>query len=93
MPPKGTQDLKNQQKSLISPAQNLVTITPSNTVDIITNSFVKAIYVGTTGDINILAVGDTTPVLLKNVPVGILPISAQRIFATSTTATDLVGLN
>lgn len=65
-------------------------ITPSDTVNF---SFtVRGIYVGGAGAV--VAVNEAgTAVTFAAVPVGtILPIRATRVNATSTTATNLVGL-
>lgn len=56
------------------------------------NAF-RAIYIGTGGDVAIIAQGDTAAVTLKNVPSGsLLPISTLKVMSTNTTATDMVGL-
>ena len=75
-----------------SPGQELFAVTPSDSVDIVSGGFVRALYVGVTGNIAIVAVGQSSPVTLSNVPVGILPIAASRVYATGTTATSIVGL-
>lgn len=50
------------------------------------------IYVGGTGDVNVLTHGGRQ-VLFKAVPVGVtLPIKARRVMSTSTTATLMLGL-
>jgi hypothetical protein len=71
------------------PAVNADAVVPSDTTS---NTF-RALYVGTGGDIVILALDDSTSVTFKNVPGGsILPVSTSRVYATGTTATDIVGL-
>lgn len=73
------------------PSIELASISTSDTVDLV--KACRAIYVGGGGNINILAAGDSAPVLLSNVSAGtILPIRAKRVYATSTTATLLVAL-
>lgn len=64
-------------------------ITPSNTVNLANPSVV---YIGTTGNIRVLtAQGDD--VTFNNVPAGaVLPVQVIRVFATNTTATNLVGI-
>lgn len=66
-----------------------VVITPSNTVNLANPSVV---YVGTTGNVRVLtAQGDD--VTFNNVPAGgVLPVQVIRVYATSTTATNLVGI-
>ena len=64
-------------------------ITPSNTVNLANPTVV---YIGTTGNIRVLtAQGDD--VTFNNVPAGaVLPVQVIRVFATNTTATNLVGI-
>jgi hypothetical protein len=51
------------------------------------------VYVGTGGDLNLVAAGDTAAVVLKNVPTGsLLPLKVARVKSTSTTATNLVAV-
>ena len=65
-------------------------LTPSNTVDLSRMS--DAIWVGGGGDITIVG-GDGRQTVIKGVPAGtLLPISARRVMATGTTATDLVAM-
>jgi len=66
-----------------------VAITPSNTVNLANPSVV---YVGSTGNVRVLtAQGDD--VTFNNVPAGaVLPVQVIRVYATSTTATNLVGI-
>jgi hypothetical protein len=48
------------------------------------------IYVGHTGDISVALPGNAGPVLFQSVPVGRLDIKPTRIFATDTTASEIV---
>ena len=64
-------------------------ITPSNTVDL--TDPVSAIFVGVAGDIKLTTASGET-VTFANVPVGIFEVTAQRVFATGTAATNLIGL-
>jgi hypothetical protein len=53
----------------------------------------RALYVGGAGDVAVVAVEDTAPVILKNVPAGaLLPIRAKAVRVTGTTATDIVAI-
>lgn len=76
---------------LTSPAAQAHTVTPSDAVDL--PRFTRAIYVGQTGNLRVLTTeGDT--VVLANVQGGNLyPIRVARVFATGTTAADLVALS
>lgn len=72
-------------------ARNAKAITPSDTVAL--SPVPDRIYVGGTGDITCRLYGDTVDVVFKAVPVGtLLPIRAQYIRTTGTTATLMVGL-
>lgn len=50
-----------------------------------------ALYVGTTGNINVVTAQGTT-VLFSNVPVGFFPVVVKQVLSTNTTASNLVGL-
>jgi hypothetical protein len=73
------------------PAVQLRAVTPSDTVDLPAGPC-RALYVGTTGDIAVIAKGDTAAVTLFSVPVGILPVSVTRVLVTGTTASAIVAL-
>ncbi len=71
----------------------------TNGVAITTNdstlfSRTRAIYVGGTGDVKVTMAGEGASVVtFKAVPVGtVLMISVVQVFATGTTATNLVAL-
>lgn len=76
--------------SLSSPAINGQTIAPSNS-NLLTN-VTRAIYVGSVGDVAIEFVSGAQ-VTLQAVPSGtILPVRAQKVLSSNTTATGLIGL-
>jgi len=53
----------------------------------------KALYIGTGGDIALRGVGADTDATFRNVPSGfLLPVRAQFVRATGTTAEDIVAL-
>ena len=53
----------------------------------------QAIYVGTGGDISLRLIGDSTVVVYKNVPSGSwLPVLADKVMSTDTTASDIVRM-
>lgn len=75
-----------------SPADEAATVVPGDTTAI---AFpVRAIYVGTAGNLAVtMAGGSNAVVTFLNVPSGaILPIMAKFIMATNTTATNIVAL-
>jgi hypothetical protein len=81
----------NLSGGLDSPATKAFAIVTDNAT-LLTNA-TRCVYVGVTGDVTALLVGDTASVLFKGVPAGtFMPIRAQRIDATGTTATNLVGI-
>lgn len=69
-------------------ATKLRTVTPSDSTIVAC----QALYVGVTGNVAIVAEGDTAAVTLSNVPVGILPIACSKVMSTNTTATSIVAL-
>ncbi|MEE9453796.1 MAG: hypothetical protein V3V13_05360 [Paracoccaceae bacterium] len=81
---------KNTMGGLESPAREAMSVTPNDTVDLTHTS--RAVYVGVSGDIAVHMADETTAVIFKSVPVGILPVRLDRILATGTSASDLVTL-
>ncbi len=81
---------KNTMGGLESPAREAMSVTPNDAVDITHTS--RAIYVGVSGDITVHMADETTAVVFKSVPAGILPVRVDRILATGTSASDLVAL-
>jgi hypothetical protein len=77
----------------IGTAKFAAPITPGDTAAANLPAPTKGIYVGGAGNITAVMM-DGTPVLFAAVPVGtILPIQCNRVNATGTTATALVGLS
>lgn len=62
-------------------------VVKSDTVDLDTPG---QIYIGTAGDIVIIAENSFSSVTIKNHPVGYLPGRVRRVLNTGTTAADLV---
>lgn len=75
------------EPTLDAPATGAFTITPDDDTDLAI--LPRAIYVGTTGNLEVIM--DGTTVVLVGVS-GFLPIRPTRVKATSTTASDIVGL-
>jgi hypothetical protein len=71
-------------------SRKALAITPVNTTPL--TDIPRRIYVGGTGDINCILVGDTSNTLFKNIPVGTFPISPSVVHATGTTATFIVAM-
>ena len=80
---------KNFSSHLESPAENAAAITPSDVTDLVNAT--RSIYIGGAGNLKIDTVaGDT--VTLNGVVAGtVIPVRVQRVYATGTTATNLVG--
>ena len=76
--------------SPITPARDAFAITPSDSVNFTTTA--KAIYVGVAGNVVIVTKNGSDVTFLGAVAGSVLPVQAVRVNATSTTATDLVGL-
>jgi len=75
----------------LTTATQLIAISPSNTTNLAAS--IKAIYIGTAGNLNITGYDDTTNVQINNVPAGtVLHIAPIRIGATGTTASNIVGM-
>jgi len=71
-------------------AENAAVITPSDTVALTTPTL--RIYVGVSGDVKVDMVGVGSGIVFKAVPVGPLDVQATKVYATGTTATNLVAL-
>lgn len=74
------------------PGLGCFAITPSDSANF--TYLVRAIYVGTTGDVVVVnAQDDSTAVKFTSVPAGtILPVKTKRVNSTNTTASNLVGI-
>ena len=57
----------------------------------LTQSF-RALYVGTGGNIQVTTTGGTTATFLNVATGSMLPVSVKRVWSTSTTATNIIGL-
>jgi hypothetical protein len=76
--------------SVTAPAAGAFAITTSDTG----NFYATALYVGTGGDVKVdMEDTDDTAIVFSNVPAGtVLPIRVKRVYATGTTASNIVGL-
>lgn len=73
----------------ISAADYAVAVTLSDSAVI---PYPRAIYVGVSGDIKMTLRGSSTPVTFKSAPVGVLAVRPVTIWATGTTASDILAL-
>ena len=72
------------------PSAGFIPVTPSDTVDIRKGS--RALYIGESGNLVVRARDSDTNVTFVAVPVGVLPISVDRVLSASTTAASIVAL-
>jgi hypothetical protein len=88
----GIDNLSRLSDSTEFPAVRLRAVTPSDTVPLV--YVAKALYVGTGGNVAIMASEDADAVTLTNVQSGtIVPVRARRVMATGTTASGIVALS
>lgn len=74
---------------LQDPATRAAAVTPSDSASL---GAVKALYVGGAGNVAIRARGNDTAVVHNAVPAGtVLEIQAEYVYATGTTATNIVA--
>lgn len=75
------------------PADNVAAITPSNSTDLA--ALTRGIYVGVSGDlkVDLYDLETVTTVTFVGLASGVIhPIRAQRVYATGTTATSILGV-
>jgi hypothetical protein len=72
------------------PGRGAFAVTTHNTNTV---TGVKSLYVGGAGDVAIIPIGGTDPVVFKNVPAGgYVLVQPSVIRTTGTTATDIVAI-
>lgn len=80
-----------QADSAEAPSSHPLGIVPSNTVPLVATP--KALYIGTGGTVVLRTASGAADVTSKNLASGqILPVRAQFVRATGTTAADIVAL-
>lgn len=52
----------------------------------------EALYVGVSGDLEVILQGDTSAIIFKAVPVGFFPCVVKQVNTAGTTATDIIAL-
>lgn len=71
-----------------SPAVGAVSVTPDDSADLAVPA--RALYIGGEGNVRVaMANGDVVTFMAAS---GFFPASVRRVYATSTTATDIVAL-
>lgn len=72
------------------PARTAVAVTKSDAT--VYSPPLRALYVGTTGDVAVVLADDSAPVTLTSIPAGsILPIQVKQVKSTGTSAGGFVG--
>jgi hypothetical protein len=77
-------------QQVIASARSAVAVTPSDTT---TNLGFQALYIGGSGAVTVDMIEGGTNITFPNVPVGFFPVAVKRVYATDTSATNIVGLN
>lgn len=86
-----TDPFESFSDGLNAPGEYSFAIAASDTNDLAT--IPRAIYVGSGGDIKMQLVHDAAPVVWSSVPTGsLLSVRPRRIYATGTSASNLVAL-
>ena len=76
--------------SLVIPAESYAAVTPSDSVDLAQPC--RALYLGVAGDVKVLNL-EGEAVVWKNLAAGVIhPIRCSRVYATDTTADDVVAV-
>lgn len=85
-----TDDFGNVSGGILAPIAGAVAVAPSDATDL--DKTTRGLYVGTAGNVKTtLKSGDV--VTFKNLAAGIVhPIRVSRVWATGTTAADVVGV-
>jgi hypothetical protein len=74
------------------PADTAFAVTPNNSTDLATPT--RGVYVGVSGDLKVDLVGGSTEITFVGLAGGVIhPIQARRIYATGTSATNIVGIS
>lgn len=76
--------------SLSAPATNAFAITPNDAADL--PEVTRAVYVGTGGNVAVRLISGQSVVFTGVSGSVILPIRADRVLSTGTTASNLIGL-
>lgn len=83
-------DFKTHQTGLESPAEAGAAIVPSDSEPLA--KVTRAVYVGGAGNLHVVLLSGDTVTLIGALPGVIYPLRVEKVLATGTTATGLVGL-
>jgi hypothetical protein len=77
--------------NMLAGAERAFSITPNDSADLATVT--RGIFVGTTGNLKVLLVGDSDPVIFNGVAAGVVhSLRVKRVYAADTTASNLLGV-
>lgn len=75
----------------LMPARQLRAVTPADGTDL-PNGVCDALWIGTAGNVAVIAEDDTAAVTITSVPVGVLAVRSKRVMLTGTTASNIVAM-
>jgi hypothetical protein len=81
---------QNRDHRTLSTADNGAAITPDDANDL--SVYAEALYIGVTGDVKVDLINSGTAITFKAHPVGYLLAGVRRVYATGTTATNILAL-
>ena len=74
-----------------APASHAVAITPNNSTDL--TEATRGVYVGASGNLKVDMLGGETAIIFVGLAAGLIhPLRVTRVYATGTTATDIIGV-
>lgn len=82
---------QHNSDAVSNPARSALAVTADDLVPF--PALPKALFIGTGGDVRLLAADDDMPVIFANLPSGaILPVRAKQVFQSGTSAAQIVAL-
>lgn len=83
-------EFRGREPGLTAPSSSAFEITPDDGSDL--QNVTRGLYVGSSGDVRVLMLGDDTPVTFTGLAGGVTHAKRiRRVYATGTTATGLIG--
>ncbi len=76
-----------------TPALTAVTLTPTDSIPVVTGGYFRALYVGGVGNVQISDTAGNVTVFYNVAAGSILPVQGTILWNTNTTATHIVGLS
>lgn len=78
------------RSGLESPASNAAAVTPNDSTDLETDA--RALWVGTSGNVKIDTTGGQTVTFVGVIGGSIVPMRTRRVYATGTTASNILAI-